>query len=70
MKKIVIINLVTCMALCFVLAYTYSGKKENADCKTQSCSKSKDIKPVQQPVQGGSEPEDQIFQFNRIYIKM
>ena len=67
MKKIFLINLLACAVLfiAFVCA-----QHANSTCNIKCSSCKQNTKPAEEKVIGGSETEDEIFQFNRIYIKM
>lgn len=66
MKKLILINLVACAVLAVVLVFTMNTK---AECNSQSCSSIKNTNSGK-VVMTGADAEEQLFQFNRIYIRI
>jgi len=64
MKKLILINFMACTAIVAVLFFTMT---EKTDCNSQCCSSFKNAKPAKLRVPA---TDEQLFQFNRIYIKI
>ena len=69
MKKIMLINL---LALAAILVVLISSKDANEQkvCNSQCCTKQKAADQKMIRAEGGADADEQLFQFNRVYIKM
>lgn len=68
MKKLILINLVACAVLAVILLFTMNEKP--VDCKNQCCSSVKKVNPEKIRAISVSETDEQMFQFNRGFIKI
>lgn len=67
MKKIIIINIAACMVLVSVLLM--SSRSATPACNA-TCASCKELAAPKENKTSGTGSDEQVFQFNRIYIKI
>jgi hypothetical protein len=69
MKKIMLINILAFAAILVVLLSS-TDVKEQKVCNSHCCTKQKAADQKMIKAEGGADTDEQLFQFNRVYIKM